>query len=475
MKVTHVSLRPTEAAIQAGAPALTPELLAATGARYSRNNEGLDQILSRIDPANLDKSVDGIFRMIDYGHQSIADMAPVAMFLDGISQWLAFTIWNLCPSASGQESSTRYISMDLSTLPDPATIGIPPEQHEAWRACMTTCFETYDQSLALWQDLSEKFPELMRIPRDLLDDPSDQARKKIARLRRNYAFDRARYFLPFASATNVMMLMSARGWVQLCQHLCAHPLPEAQSLGAAIRRELALCAPRLMKHATAKASIRSGMAAASAALQREAIATGLPAHLRYNVAGSNTEHPPTARLAMTPPAGVGDADFAADLAMHDNRYAWIGDSLRRTAVRFAWDAVALAEIRDLNRHRTGNRHCALRPLGFYAAQDESPPQAGPDTAAWLAHLAEPGRAATARAHALLAAGDPTYVYWMPLGAQCFFEHLTTADKFIYEAELRTGQGAHYRYARHLHDALALWYEKYPATRTLILEGQAEPE
>jgi thymidylate synthase ThyX len=48
--------------------------------------------------------------MIDYGHQSIADMAPVAIFIDGISLWLAYHVWTLCPTAGGQESSTRYIN-----------------------------------------------------------------------------------------------------------------------------------------------------------------------------------------------------------------------------------------------------------------------------------------------------------------------------------------------------------------------------
>ena len=62
-----------------------------------------------------------------------------------------------------------------------------------------------------------------------------------------------------------------------------------------------------------------------------------------------------------------------------------------------------------------------------------------------------------------------------LGCQFAFEHTTTADKFLYEAELRTGTGAHYRYARHLRDALALWYEIHPETRGLVLEGSAEPE
>ena len=127
MKVTQVALRPTQSSDEAGRPSLTPELLAATGARYSRSNEGLEAILARIDPDNPDKSVDSIFRMIDFGHQSIADMAPVALFMDGISMWLAYHIWSLCPLAGGQESSTRYLRLSADNLPDPNEIGIPAE------------------------------------------------------------------------------------------------------------------------------------------------------------------------------------------------------------------------------------------------------------------------------------------------------------------------------------------------------------
>lgn len=83
--------------------------------------------------------------------------------------------------------------------------------------------------------------------------------------------------------------------------------------------------------------------------------------------------------------------------------------------------------------------------------------------------------ASAHARELLQNGDETFIYWTLLGTQYFFEHTTMADKFIYEAELRTGVGAHFRYARHLHDVLELWYEKFPATRSLIHEGEAEPE
>src|SRR5579864_5585500 len=136
MKVTQVAIRPTEASNAAGRPALTPELLAASGARYSRNNEGLESILSKIDPGNLEKSVESIFKMVDYGHQSIADMVPVAMFIDGISIWLAYYIWSLCPTAGGQESSTRYIRISPDELIDPAVLGIRPDRYFLWHQQM---------------------------------------------------------------------------------------------------------------------------------------------------------------------------------------------------------------------------------------------------------------------------------------------------------------------------------------------------
>ena len=54
---------------------------------------------------------------------------------------------------------------------------------------------------------------------------------------------------------------------------------------------------------------------------------------------------------------------------------------------------------------------------------------------------------------LLERRSPAYIYSLLLGAQTPFEHSTHADKFIYEAELRTGLGAHFRYAEHLSAAL----------------------
>lgn len=474
MKVTQVAIRPSEASARAARPALTPELLAACGARYSRNRGGLESILSRIDPANLEASVDSIFRMVDYGHQSIADMVPVAMFIDGVSIWLAYYLWTLSPTAGGQESSTRYVKMSVDGLIPPEALGIPSQHLPAWRELMARCFQAYQASLGLWEELAGEDPALMGIPAALLTDPSEPARKKVARMKRNYAFDRARYFLPVGAATNLMMVMSARGWVGVCQQLLAHSLPEPRRLGELIRAELELCAPRLVKHARRLEPVQRALACEFEKL----------AGLARLETPSWRDSPVTSRgasaipfLSVMPPQGVSPEDFARDLACHADRYAPIGSGLQRMSVRFGWSAIGFAEIRDLNRHRTGTKYCPLAPRGFYFALDQLPASADVSghRRALLLQQAETGREASARADALLREAEPACIYWSLLGTEYSFEHTTTADKFIYEAELRTGLGAHFRYARHLRDVLALWYEKFPATKGLILEGSAEPE
>jgi thymidylate synthase ThyX len=462
MNVTQVAIRPSQASEQAHRPALTPELLAATGARYSRNNEGLQSILSKIDPQNLEKSVDSIFRMVDYGHQSIADMVPVAMFIDGISMWLAYYIWTLCPTAGGQESSTRYIKISQEGLIAPETLGIG--EVSEWRDLMKQCFRAYHASVAIWEEMAGANPALMGIPASLLADTSDASRKKVARMRRNYAFDRARYFLPVGVATNIMLIMSARGWVNLCQFLLSQKLPEAQRLGELIRAELEIPAPRMLKHARRMEPVQQAVASEFERLVRLARTA--------TVTASDMSAIPS--LSVMPPEGVSPEELARDLGFHTNRYAPIGSNLQRTSVRFGWSAIGFAEIRDLNRHRTGTKYCPLVPKGFYFAADQVP-AANDEKRAALMASADIGQRATEKAARLLRDSNPEYVYWTLLGTEFPFEHTTTADKFIYEAELRTGLGAHFRYAKHLRDALALFYKRFPSTKGLILEGSAEPE
>ena len=468
MRATHVSLCPTQAANAAGRAALTPELLAATGARYSRSNDGLDAILAKIDPQNPDKSVDSIFKMVDYGHASIADMAPIAIFLDGVSMWLAYLVWSLCPTAGGQESSTRYIQLSRENLPDAREIGIGAAQQNDWQSAMEKALDAYEKAVKFWEDVAREQPEITRIPAEILADKSERGQKVLARMARNFAFDRARYFLPASLQTNVMLVMSARAWVSLCQQLLSHPAPEPRKLGELLRAELELCAPRLLKHASAKPSFEERWAQ----LQRRA-------SLIAAFGKVSGEAAPTAFLEVFGPrnldASLHDEAFYAALENHDNRYAHIGPELARSAVRFGWDAVAFADMRDLNRHRTGTKWSHMVPVGFYGALDQAKSLDGNGADSSLNELQKLGVEISQTARTRIAQNDDSAPYWSLLGTQFPFEHTTTADKFIYEAELRTGLGAHYRYAKHLHDCLTIWREKFPESSELILEGEAEPE
>ncbi len=330
-------------------------------------------------------------------------------------------------------------------------------------------FPSVSAAVKIWEELASENPALMGIPKTLLEDKSDSAQKKVARMKRNYAFDRARYFLPVAAATNVMLIMSARGWVNLCQHLFSHAAPECRQLAGLIRGELEISAPRMIRHAKATESHQAALEAEFQKLVQAA--RGGTCALSDPAQADQSAIP---YLTVTLPEGVTEADLAADLKHHSNRYAPFGNGLQRTGVRFGWSQIAFAEIRDLNRHRTGTKHSPQIPLGFYDAADQLPHGAAVKLTL-LEQQAGVGRKASSKARALLQSGVATYPYWTLLGTEYPFEHTTTADKFIYEAELRTGLGAHYRYAKHLRDSLALWYEKFPATRGLILEGSAEPE
>lgn len=437
MKITHVSIGPSESATKNNRPVLTPELLAATGARYSRNNEGLESIVSKIDFNNTEKSVDGIFKMVDYGHASIADMAPVSMFIDDISMFLAYYLWSVCPTASGQESSSRYIKMSKDGLVSPDELGMPKELQKDWIFAMNKSFDSYFKAIEYWEDYAKKNEKETKIPKDLPE-------KQKERMRRNFVFDRARVYIPLACKTNMMMVMSARSWVALCVNLLSSPVKEFVILGERIKEELALVTPRLIKHA----------------VRNDAASYYHQKNLQRCIGHLKNEYSQKPFLNIL--YGQDHEDVIVDdLSKRTNRYSLCGPSINKMIVNFGWDSIGMAEIRDLNRHRTGEKDCILTPVGFHAPQKFDFDTISKDI--------------LNKSRKILSSGDPTYIYWTLLGHEYKFEHTTTAAHYIYETELRTGIGAHYKYAEKLKETLGLWYEKYPKTKGIIFEGSSEPE
>ena len=448
MKVTGLALVPPPSA--ADLPKVTPELLASVLARYSRSTEGISAILAKVDVANPDASIDRILKFVDYGHASIGGLTGgLAVALDGVSMWLAYKLFEIAQMADGQESSTRYIAMDPTNIPSAEELGIPDDLAPRWREILARAFAAYNGEYARLDALAVAEPERVRLPKDA--KPA-----VIARIRKNYALDRARYFIPFATKTNVGLVQTSRMWALTVKQLDSLPHPEARAAAALIRDELLKQSPRLMRHSFAEKSFEEQA--------RQELAASLKAGLASLSSAPLADRVWVAVDKGTPPWFPQEQPVAEALRHRANRYGQQGLATRRMRVTFAWNNMALAELRDLNRHRTGNRHTPLIQAGFYL-----PPEIRrSDHAALLDDQRELTRD-------LMARGSASYVYSLLLGAQTPFEHGTHADKFIYEAELRTGMGAHFRYAEHLSAVLREFLDQVPEAREWVVEGTAEPE
>jgi hypothetical protein len=448
MRITGLALVPPPSA--ADLPKVTPELLASVLARYSRSNKGLVAILEKVDLANPDASIDRILNFVDYGHASIGGLTGgLAVALDDVSMWLAYKIFEIATMADGQESSTRYITMEATNVPSAEELGVPADLADRWRDILGRAFAAYHAEYARLDALATAEPQRVRLP-------PDAKPAVVTRLRKNYALDRARYFIPIATRTNLGLVQTSRMWATTVKHLDSLPHPEARAAAKLIRDELLKQSPRLMRHSFAEKSFTAQCEqelAATLALGRERLSS---APLRDEV----WVHVDRA----TPPWLPERQSIAEALRHRANRYGQQGTATRRMRVNFGWNNLALAELRDLNRHRTGHRYTPFIQAGFYL-----PPEIDPAPHAALL------RDQLALTRELLARGSPAYVYSLLLGAQTPFEHGTHADKFIYEAELRTGMGAHFRYAEHLSAVLQEFFRQLPEARDWVVEGTAEPE
>ncbi len=448
MKVTGLAVVPSPSA--ADLPRVTPELLASVLARYSRSTEGISAILAKVDVDNPDASIDRILKFVDYGHASIGGLTGgLAVALDGVSMWLAYKLFEIAQMADGQESSTRYVTMDPSNIPPAGELGIPDDMAPRWRELLARAFAAYNSEYSRLDALGVAEPGRVRLPKDA--KPA-----VVARIRKNYALDRARYFIPLATRTNVGLVQTSRMWALTVKQLDSLPHPEARRAAALIRDELLKQSPRLMRHSSSERSFEEQ--------SRQELAASLAMGLERLSDQPLADQVWVKVDRAAPPWLAQEQPVPEALRHRTNRYGQQGQATRRMRVTFAWNNMALAELRDLNRHRTGNRYTPLIQAGFYLPPEI--PRAGHEA------LLADQRQLTEE---LLRRGSPSYVYSLLLGAQTPFEHGTHADKFIYEAELRTGMGAHFRYAEHLSAALRVFFEQVPEAREWVVEGTAEPE
>jgi thymidylate synthase ThyX len=459
--------------------ALEPEVLAACLARYSRTNEGIGSILEKYG----DKSPTAIFKFIDYGHASIGGLTGgIAIAIDDVSMLAALKLFELSQMSDGQESSTRYIELNPRGILNSEEIGISdPNLANLLSEAIKLGFELYNQCLALLEERVSAEPFIARIP-------PNTPEKTAQRMLKNYGLDRCRYFLPMCAKTNLALVMSARCWAQTLKELESLPWKETQELSKLIRQELYLAAPDLIRHShpdTAslrQTELKIKKSQILAELEIEEITkNGISEdkNLSYKLSSNSPCHCNVRLYGLSLPNWEAKLDLHKELRNSfegkENRYSSCGDMIKRMTINCSWSAMALAEIRDLNRHRTGFRSYHSIPKGFFLPHEISTLQKiYPEVDKKVREFQKIYD--TLIENVILSPTDSKLKdYFYFLGTQVPFEHCQQLDKFIYEAELRTGLGAHFKYAEHLNNAASELIKLLPEVKDFIKIGTAEPE
>lgn len=79
-------------------------------ARTSRTADGWDAIRETVSDVAQNERADKIFKFTEYGHDSILDLCTIPLYIEGINMYQAARLFQVSPTASGQEASTRFIN-----------------------------------------------------------------------------------------------------------------------------------------------------------------------------------------------------------------------------------------------------------------------------------------------------------------------------------------------------------------------------
>ena len=174
--------------------------LAYIGARLSRDNNPIEEIIDSVYENNIDSDKRMELISYNYGHSSVGDMAQIYVFLENIPMYTAMKLFYKIPVLSGQENSSRYINFDNWNFISP-NLMISEELKSQYNSIMLKWKELYLSS----QDLYKKELKLHFIPKNKREENSFNAR----------VLDCARHFIPIGITTNLMITTSARQWSKI--------------------------------------------------------------------------------------------------------------------------------------------------------------------------------------------------------------------------------------------------------------------
>ncbi len=212
-----------------------PEKLVAASAKLCYSAATIDTVM---DGLTDEKTASFVDMLADIGHESPIEHANFTFGIEGVSRSLLAQLTRH-RIASYSVQSQRYVAEKMFDYVLPPEIAAIPEAAEEYKQAMAEDQAHYDRLTAILKEkhLADKLRAGM-------------PEKEAARAAEKQAIEDARFVLPNACTTKIMMTMNARSLQNFFRHRCCHRAQwEIRDLA---EQMYALCvgvAPHLFRHA----------------------------------------------------------------------------------------------------------------------------------------------------------------------------------------------------------------------------------
>lgn len=212
-----------------------PEKLVAASAKLCYSASSIDTVM---DGLTEEKTASFVDMLSEIGHESPTEHASFTFGIEGVSRSLLAQLTRH-RMASYSVQSQRYVTANQFEYVLPPEIAAIPEAAEEYRRAMEEDQTHYDRLTAILKD--KHFATNIAAGMD---------EKKAAKAAEKQAIEDARFVLPNACTTKIMMTMNARSLHNFFSHRCCNRAQwEIRELAEEMYKLCVRTAPHLFKHA----------------------------------------------------------------------------------------------------------------------------------------------------------------------------------------------------------------------------------
>ena len=211
-----------------------PERVVAAAAKLCYSNANIEDLMDGLTP---EKTREFLARLAEMGHESPTEHASFTFAIEGVSRSLLAQITRH-RIASYSVQSQRYVRLDGFEYVTPPEIEGDAEAKAAFDAEMAGQAEQYQHIAALLKD-----GHIRRLTQQGMDE------KQAARKAEKSAIEDARFLLPNACTTKMIVTMNARSLNNFFRHRCCQRAQwEIRALADEMLRLVSAAAPMLFLH-----------------------------------------------------------------------------------------------------------------------------------------------------------------------------------------------------------------------------------